>query len=125
MPSPWGEGELSKITRMRGGTVINCNACPRKCNIDREKQIGFCQSPDVFRVSRAALHFWEEPCISGKNGSGTVFFSGCNLKCVFCQNHEISHDNKGVEISEERLIELFEILVDKGANNINFFAISF
>lgn len=96
-----------------------CNQCPRKCNIDREASLGFCQSPESFRVSRSALHFWEEPCISGKNGSGTVFFSGCNLKCVFCQNHEISHDNKGVEISEERLIELFEILVDKGANNIN------
>lgn len=104
---------------MRGGTVINCNACPRKCNIDREKQIGFCQSPDIFRVSRAALHFWEEPCISGKNGSGTVFFSGCNLKCVFCQNHEISHDNKGIEISDDKLIKIFDSLVQQGANNIN------
>lgn len=96
-----------------------CNSCPRKCNIDREKALGFCKSPSAFRVCRAALHYWEEPCISGKNGSGTVFFSGCNLKCVFCQNHEISHENKGVEITDEKLISIFENLVEQGANNIN------
>lgn len=96
-----------------------CNTCPRKCNIDREKALGFCKSPSAFRVARAALHYWEEPCISGKNGSGTVFFSGCNLKCVFCQNKEISHMNKGVEISDEKLVSIFENLIDQGANNIN------
>lgn len=96
-----------------------CNDCPRKCNIDRAQYTGFCQSPDSFRLSRAALHYWEEPCISGKNGSGTVFFSGCNLKCVFCQNYEISHGNKGVEVSDDKLIEIFESLVEQGANNIN------
>ncbi len=96
-----------------------CNACPRKCNVDRDEKYGYCKSPQKFRVARAALHFWEEPCISGKNGSGTVFFSGCNLGCVFCQNQEISHENKGVEISDEKLIEIFENLIDKGANNIN------
>lgn len=96
-----------------------CNSCPRKCNIDRKTALGYCKSPSAFRVSRSALHFWEEPCISGQNGSGTVFFSGCNLKCVFCQNHEISHENKGVEISDERLIGLFENLIEQGANNIN------
>lgn len=96
-----------------------CNICPRKCNIDREYQTGFCQSPDVFRLSRAALHYWEEPCISGKNGSGAVFFSGCNLKCVFCQNYEISHNNHGAEVSDDKLIEIFESLIEQGANNIN------
>ena len=96
-----------------------CNQCPRKCNIDRENALGYCKSPGAFRVARAALHFWEEPCISGKNGSGTVFFSGCNLGCVYCQNGEISKDNKGVEVSGERLIEIFERLISQGAENIN------
>lgn len=96
-----------------------CNICPRKCNVDREKALGLCKSPSAFRVARASLHYWEEPCISGDNGSGTVFFSGCNLKCVFCQNLEISHVNKGMEISDDRLIEIFESLVNQGANNIN------
>lgn len=96
-----------------------CNNCPRKCNIDRESALGFCKSPQEFTLSRAALHYWEEPCISGKNGSGAVFFSGCNLRCVFCQNYEISHLNKGVEVSEKRLIEIFENLISQGANNIN------
>ena len=67
-----------------------CKMCPRACGVNRDEKTGFCDSPSGFRVARAALHFWEEPCISGKNGSGTVFFSGCNLKCVFCQNSEIS-----------------------------------
>lgn len=96
-----------------------CNICPRKCNIDRNTAVGFCKSPDKFRLSRAALHFWEEPCISGKEGSGAVFFSGCNLKCVYCQNREISHENKGIVISDDRLIEIFESLIKQGANNIN------
>lgn len=96
-----------------------CSICPRHCNVDRSVNLGFCQSPDSFRVARAALHFWEEPCISGKEGSGTVFFSGCNLKCVFCQNNEISAENKGVEISDDKLISIFENLISKGANNIN------
>ena len=96
-----------------------CSICPRHCNVDRSVNLGFCQSPDNFRVARAALHFWEEPCISGKEGSGTVFFSGCNLKCVFCQNNEISAENKGVEISDDKLISTFENLISQGANNIN------
>lgn len=96
-----------------------CSICPRHCNVDRSINLGFCQSPDNFRVARAALHFWEEPCISGKEGSGTVFFSGCNLKCVFCQNNEISAENKGVEISDDKLISIFENLISQGANNIN------
>ena len=96
-----------------------CSICPRHCNVDRNVNLGFCQSPDNFRVARAALHFGEEPCISGKEGSGTVFFSGCNLKCVFCQNNEISAENKGVEISDDKLISIFENLISQGANNIN------
>lgn len=96
-----------------------CNQCPRRCNVDRENSLGYCRAPNAYKLARASLHFWEEPCISGKSGSGAVFFSGCNLGCVFCQNYEISHKCKGVEVSEERLIRIFEHLVDEGANNIN------
>lgn len=96
-----------------------CSICPRHCNADRDKGLGYCKSKSGFRVARAALHFWEEPCISGKNGSGTVFFSGCNLRCAFCQNYEISRDNKGVDITDEKLIEIFENLIEQGAQNIN------
>ncbi|MBE6720051.1 MAG: radical SAM protein [Ruminococcaceae bacterium] len=96
-----------------------CNACPRKCNIDRENTLGFCRSPERFRLARASLHFWEEPCISGKDGSGTVFFSGCNLRCAYCQNYEISHGCKGKEVSGDKLVEIFESLIRQGANNIN------
>lgn len=96
-----------------------CNQCPRKCNVDRTRTAGYCKSPEEFRLCRAALHFWEEPCISGKNGSGAVFFSGCNLGCLFCQNYEISHENKGVTVSEDGLIKIFENLIEQGANNIN------
>ena len=96
-----------------------CNFCPRKCNINRDEKTGFCQSPNKFRLARAGLHFWEEPCISGENGSGAVFFSGCNLKCVYCQNYEISSENKGIEISNEKLLDIFKSLEAQGANNIN------
>lgn len=87
--------------------------------MDRDRQTGFCRSKSGFRVARAALHFWEEPCISGKKGSGTVFFSGCNLRCAFCQNYEISAENKGVDITDEKLIDIFESLIAQGAENIN------
>lgn len=96
-----------------------CNACPRHCGIDREKRTGVCGAPLGYKVARAALHFWEEPCISGTRGSGTVFFSGCSLKCVFCQNYQISRDCFGKEISEERLVEIFNELTEQGAHNIN------
>lgn len=96
-----------------------CSICPRHCNVDREKGVGFCKAPNSFKLARAALHYWEEPCISGKQGSGAVFFSGCNLRCAFCQNYEISRDNRGIEITDDKLIEIFERLVDEGANNIN------
>lgn len=96
-----------------------CSICPRHCNVDRENRLGFCKSRDAFRLARSALHYWEEPCISGKNGSGAVFFSGCNMRCAFCQNYSISRDNVGVDVSDERLIEIFEELVEQGAENIN------
>lgn len=97
-----------------------CNACPRGCNVDREVSFGYCKSPEKFKLARASLHYWEEPCISGKNGSGAIFFSGCNLGCVFCQNYEISHGCKGVEVSDDDLVRIMKRLVDEGANNINF-----
>lgn len=97
----------------------NCTACPRKCNINRNEATGFCRMSSTFRVARAALHYWEEPCISGESGSGTVFFSGCNLKCVYCQNYELSHGLFGKDITDERLLEIFSELIAQGANNIN------
>ena len=97
-----------------------CNACPRGCNVDRQNTLGYCKSPEKLKLARASLHYWEEPCISGKNGSGAIFFSGCNLGCVFCQNYEISHGCKGVEVSDDKLIDIMKRLVDEGANNINF-----
>ena len=96
-----------------------CNICPRNCNIDRSEKTGFCGMTDTVKISRAALHMWEEPCISGEKGSGTVFFSGCNMKCVFCQNKDISTDGFGKEITIGRLAEIFLELQDKGALNIN------
>ena len=89
------------------------------CGADRENKLGYCHTPWDFKIARAGLHFWEEPPISGNNGSGTVFFSGCNLGCVYCQNYEISHGDVGKTISEERLLEIFDELKDKGAHNIN------
>lgn len=96
-----------------------CNLCPRACNIDRAKSLGVCQVSAKVKVARAALHFWEEPCISGNNGSGAVFFSGCSLHCVFCQNEEISHGKVGQEITIEELAGLYMDLQNQGANNIN------
>ncbi|MCH5316042.1 MAG: 4Fe-4S cluster-binding domain-containing protein [Eubacterium sp.] len=96
-----------------------CSICPRECKADRENGIGYCGCGDCFKLARASLHYWEEPCISGTLGSGAVFFSGCNLRCAYCQNFEISHQCKGVEITDDRLIEIFENLVEQGAQNIN------
>ena len=98
----------------------NCLLCPRKCGINRRTgQTGVCGVSSEIKVARAALHYWEEPCISGKRGSGAVFFSGCSLHCVFCQNREISDGKAGKVISKERLSDIFIELADKGANNIN------
>ena len=98
----------------------DCLLCPRKCGINRSTgQTGVCGVSSEIKVARAALHYWEEPCISGKRGSGAVFFSGCSLHCVFCQNREISDGKAGKVISKERLSDIFMELADKGANNIN------
>ena len=100
--------------------MSECRLCPRKCQVNRiQGQKGICGQTDKVKVARAGLHMWEEPCISGSKGSGTVFFSGCSLHCVFCQNHNIANGNVGKEISIERLAEIFLELQDKGANNIN------
>ncbi|MDZ4941354.1 radical SAM protein, partial [Clostridium perfringens] len=98
----------------------NCSLCPRNCGVNRlSEKRGFCGAGDKIRVARAALHYWEEPCISGNIGSGTIFFSYCTLKCVFCQNHNISQCSFGKEISIDRLGEIFIELQEKGALNIN------
>ena len=98
-----------------------CSLCPRKCGVDREISHGYCGAGLSAKVARAELHMWEEPCISGKNGSGTVFFSGCNLRCVYCQNYEISRQNNGAgkEISDKKLSEVFLRFQEQHANNIN------
>lgn len=95
-----------------------CTLCPRKCNADRTVSTGFCGMSDRLFVAKAYLHKWEEPCFSVINGAGTVFFSGCNLKCCFCQNHAISFDNFGTEVSSQRLSEIFLSLQEQGADNI-------
>ncbi|MGN0642117.1 MAG: radical SAM protein [Huintestinicola sp.] len=97
----------------------HCRLCPRECGADRVNGRGFCGGGYLPKAAKAYLHMWEEPCISGKNGSGTVFFSGCSLKCCFCQNYKISAENSGAEISVERLAEIFLELQEKGAENIN------
>lgn len=97
----------------------HCTLCPRKCTVDRTKTSGYCGAKSVVRVARASLHMWEEPCISGQNGSGTIFFSGCPLKCVFCQNRSIALGSKGRKLTEVQLSELFLLLQEKGAENIN------
>lgn len=97
-----------------------CRLCPRACGVDRsDGQTGACGQTAVIKAARADLHMWEEPCLSGTKGSGAVFFSGCSLHCVFCQNHNIAAGNAGKEISVGRLAEIFLELQEKGANNIN------
>lgn len=99
--------------------INNCSLCPRNCQADRTKSNGVCRSGEMVRATRASLHYWEEPCISGTNGSGTIFFSGCALKCCFCQNYNISHQNEGKNIDIKRLSEIFLELKNRGAHNIN------
>lgn len=101
-------------------TLSACELCPRRCRADRAAgERGVCGATDTLRLARSALHFWEEPPISGEEGSGTVFFSGCPLKCVYCQNHEISTGNFGIDVSPERLVQIMLELQDQGALNIN------
>lgn len=105
-------------------TDTRCRLCPRECGADRSMAGNntprpICTAPGVITAARASLHMWEEPCLSGERGSGTVFFTGCPLKCVFCQNGDISHECKGKSITEERLCEIFFELANAGAHNIN------
>ncbi|MBR1701637.1 MAG: radical SAM protein [Lachnospiraceae bacterium] len=98
----------------------DCTLCPRQCHANRlAGQTGYCGQTAAIKAARAALHFWEEPCISGTQGSGTVFFSGCNLRCVFCQNYNIANGSAGQEITQERLTAIFLELQAQGAHNIN------
>lgn len=97
-----------------------CKLCPRECQVNRLKgQKGFCQITDKVEIALASLHYFEEPCISGKEGSGTIFFSHCNMKCMFCQNHEISQEGKGKAITVEKLAEIMVNQQKRGAQNIN------
>jgi len=98
---------------------MKCNLCPNKCNIDRNEEIGFCGSNSTIKIAKYYLHPFEEPPISGTKGSGTIFFTGCSLKCVFCQNYELSRNTRGIEITPKRLSEIFKELEDMGAHNIN------
>ena len=96
-----------------------CNLCAFNCNVNRNDKLGACKCGVMPKLALASIHKWEEPCISGENGSGTIFFSGCNFRCVFCQNHNISQGNFGKEISTQRLSEIFLELQDKNVHNIN------
>lgn len=98
----------------------DCTICPRKCHVDRTAgQRGYCGQTARLKAARAALHMWEEPCISGSHGSGTVFFSGCNVRCIFCQNYEIAEGRSGIEISDNRFAEILLKLQEQGAANVN------
>lgn len=100
--------------------MTDCTLCPRACHANRlAGQVGYCGQPATLRAARASLHLWEEPCISGEQGSGTVFFSGCNMRCIFCQNHNIAIGKAGKELSLERVADIFLELQEQGANNIN------
>ncbi len=100
--------------------LADCSLCPRECHVNRNAgEIGYCGQTASLTAARAALHFWEEPCLSGRNGSGAVFFSGCNLRCIYCQNREIAQGHTGREITASRLSEIFLKLQEKGAHNIN------
>ncbi|MBQ3076940.1 MAG: radical SAM protein [Clostridia bacterium] len=98
--------------------LTSCRVCPRACGVDRTQTVGYCGAPAPFRLARAALHFGEEPCISGSRGAGAVFFSGCPLGCLYCQNHEISR-GQGEEVSDARLATIFRELAAAGAHNLD------
>lgn len=111
---------LSQKRRFMNQLLSSCTLCPRSCKVNRlEMETGYCGQTVEIKAARASLHMWEEPCISGDSGSGTVFFSGCNLRCVYCQNHDIALGKTGKIISTERLSEIFCDLQEKGALNIN------
>ena len=98
---------------------MKCNLCPRNCNVDRKKVLGYCGAPDEMVIARYSMHLWEEPVISGEMGSGTIFFSYCNLRCCYCQNYEISEFHKGRIVSVEEFSDICLELQEMGANNIN------
>ena len=98
---------------------MKCNLCPRKCDVDREKELGYCLAPNDMVIARYSMHLWEEPVISGESGSGTIFFSYCNLRCCYCQNYEISELHKGRIVNIEEFSNICLELQEKGANNIN------
>lgn len=111
---------MEVIVLKKDDYLKDCTLCPRNCHVNRIKGMkGYCKTTDELIVARASLHMWEEPCISGKSGSGTVFFSGCSLGCVYCQNYSISKGLTGKKIAIERLSSIFLELQEKGANNIN------
>ena len=99
--------------------MTRCTLCPRMCGADRDANVGYCVSGVLPTVARAALHFHEEPCISGTRGSGAVFFTGCNLRCVYCQNHAISRGHAGTSVTAGRLRDIYFSLIEQGAHNIN------
>ncbi len=107
-------------TMINGCDISCCTLCPRECGTDRTASYGNCGCDDKLRAARCALHMWEEPCISGTNGSGTIFFSGCSLSCCYCQNQKISHDCFGTEITTKHLAQCMLKLQQQGAHNINF-----
>ena len=99
--------------------ISKCEICPRKCKVNRYEKKGYCRCDDKVRIALVSKHYFEEPCISGRNGSGTIFFSNCNLNCIFCQNHDISQGGKGIDVTIERLAEIMLEQQERGANNIN------
>lgn len=99
--------------------ISKCEICPRKCKVNRYEKKGYCRCDDKVRIALVSKHYFEEPCISGRNGSGTIFFSNCNLNCVFCQNHDISQGGKGIDVTVERFAEIMLEQQARGANNIN------
>lgn len=99
--------------------ISKCEICPRKCKVNRYEKKGYCRCDDKVRIALVSKHYFEEPCISGRNGSGTIFFSNCNLNCIFCQNHDISQGGKGIDVTIERLAEIMLEQQKRGANNIN------
>ena len=99
--------------------ISKCEICPRKCKVNRYEKKGYCRCDDKVRIVLVSKHYFEEPCISGRNGSGTIFFSNCNLNCIFCQNHDISQGGKGIDVTIERLAKIMLEQQESGANNIN------
>lgn len=99
--------------------ISKCEICPRKCKVNRYEKKGYCRCDDKVRIALVSKHYFEEPCISGRNGSGTIFFSNCNLNCIFCQNHDISQGEKGIDVTIERLAKIMLEQQERGANNIN------